>query len=84
MKLTIESTEELAMLAPGVEARVWKGTTERGIEVYAFVACVAVDAWCDQEDFQRELVERPHRPDLEARLGAIVQLGDTLRSGEPT
>ena len=42
MKMTLESTDQIVDLN-GVKCRVWEGTSERGTQVFAFVAQVAVD-----------------------------------------
>jgi hypothetical protein len=56
MKITIESTTKMVQLN-GVPARVWRGETESGIPVHAFVTRIAVSGDQDQSQFQRELQE---------------------------
>ena len=64
MKLTLENTTDVVDLFPSgpdgapVPVRIWRGTTERGIKVYAFIALVAVDKDDDQAAFLKELQER--------------------------
>ena len=61
MKLTIEATERIVQLN-GVPARIWKGTTESGVEVHCFVARIAVpeEAGSDAHaEFERELRSCP-------------------------
>ncbi len=57
MKLTLESTPELAEI-DGVAVRVWKGRTERGIEVVALIALVGMIMEADASEFDAELIER--------------------------
>lgn len=56
MKLTIESTSQLVQVN-GVPARVWEGTSERGIRVICFVTRVVVDREDDAREFEAELQE---------------------------
>lgn len=56
MRITIESTS-LVVKLNGVEARVWQGTTDRGIPVQCFITRVAVERTEDASDFERELKE---------------------------
>lgn len=56
MKLQIESTTKIVHIN-GVEARVWEGSTESGIQVICFVTRVAVRRTEDLSEFERELTE---------------------------
>lgn len=56
MKITLESTPTLTEIN-GQECRVWRGTTERGIAITAFIPAIAVDAMADQAQFSAELIE---------------------------
>ena len=59
MKITIESTSKIVHLN-GVPARIWEGTTERGIPVHCFVTRVGVGRDQDPAElalFERELQE---------------------------
>jgi tRNA U38,U39,U40 pseudouridine synthase TruA len=57
VKLTIESTNELTRI-DGVNARVWKGRTDGGVECICFVHRIAVHNSKDQSQFERELKEQ--------------------------
>jgi hypothetical protein len=75
MKITLESTTELVELVdppkqfpaaaggPGIQCRVWQGTTGAGIPIRALIALVAVDRTEDCAAFDRELRERFPRSD---------------------
>lgn len=58
MKLTLTSTSQIVEMN-GVHCRVWQGSTESGVEVFAFIARVAIDDKADGEQFERELIEQP-------------------------
>jgi hypothetical protein len=49
MKITVESTDEFVAIE-GRSARLWKGTTGGGVEVYVFILSVAVVH--ESEEFQ--------------------------------
>lgn len=69
MKLTIESTKEIATINGKVPARLWKGRTESGVECILFVTRILVPVHSgigpafskpqDQAEFERELKEDP-------------------------
>lgn len=56
MKVTFESTEKIVEIN-GVPARVWEGTTEKGIPCHAFITRVAVDKKENATEFERDLQE---------------------------
>jgi hypothetical protein len=56
MKVTLESTTQIVDIN-GVNARLWQGTTESGIEMHAFIALIGVDKGADTSQFDRELIE---------------------------
>jgi hypothetical protein len=60
MKIYLKNTSKVVTLlqegAQGVPTRIWKGHTESGIEVHAYVALVAVKHDADQSEFERELI----------------------------
>lgn len=56
MKITIESTTQVVKVN-GVDCRVWEGTTERGVSVYALIPRVAAKAGDDCSEFEAELKE---------------------------
>jgi hypothetical protein len=64
MKITIESTPVLTRIN-GVDARLWEGTTERGVRCKVFVHCIAVHVREDQGAFERELKERAQPRELD-------------------
>ncbi|HLY83015.1 MAG TPA: hypothetical protein VKQ71_08515, partial [Acidimicrobiales bacterium] len=59
MKITVESTTKIVQLeghVGGVPARVWEGTTERGVRVVALVTRITpLDG--DSAQFEQELQE---------------------------
>lgn len=59
MKMTIESTTKIVEVN-GVPARVWQGTTERGVPIVALITSVAVERDQDQTEFDADLQE--HAP----------------------
>jgi hypothetical protein len=58
MKVTLESTSMIVDLNNGLQARVWEGRTESGIEVHAFITRIAVDKDANTAEFDRELLEQ--------------------------
>jgi hypothetical protein len=56
MKLTIEPTSTMTNIN-GVPARVWKGTSDKGVAVQCFIAFVQVHMVADNTEFERELRE---------------------------
>jgi hypothetical protein len=54
MKITVEATGKFETVN-GVQARLWKGKTESGIEVQCWIALVQVHKDQDQTEFLREL-----------------------------
>jgi len=63
MKITLEPTTEIAEISPAtphtiLKARVWKGTTDAGVPLYALIASVAVERSEDQSAFELELTEK--------------------------
>jgi hypothetical protein len=57
MKMTIEATDQITHLE-GVPARVWKGTTEKGVACLVFVHRIAVDRGADASELERALKEQ--------------------------
>lgn len=55
MKITIESTEILAKFN-GADVRLWKGKTEGGVEIQAYVTAIVVPRGETQE-VERDLIE---------------------------
>jgi len=58
MKITIESTSEIGT-CNGVPARIWKGATDAGVPVLAFITRLAVAEAADATEFERDLSEPP-------------------------
>jgi hypothetical protein len=54
MKLTIEPTGRFEAVS-GVQTRMWKGTTERGVEVELYVALVRARSELDQTELEQAL-----------------------------
>jgi hypothetical protein len=71
MKATIESTEQLITIN-GIPARVWTGTTERGIPIQLAITRIAVHRDEDCAQFEAELQEThvpvPERPAFSLRM----------------
>lgn len=76
MRITIDSTEELTRI-DGVECRIWRGVTERGVHCYAFIHRIAVRADQDVSQFQRELVETK-QPSSQAAQAVAIDLRKIL------
>lgn len=69
MKLVLDSTDMVARI-DGVAVRVWKGTTEGGVEVVAYVHQLAVQHGKDAPLFDAEVKQLPP--------GRLVDLSVTL------
>lgn len=57
MKITAESTDKIVRIN-GVPARVWEGTSERGVPCLLFVTRIAVREDRDAAEFEAELTEQ--------------------------
>ena len=57
MRMTVESTSKVVEIN-GVPARVWEGTSERGVKVICFITRVAVERSDDCGQFEAELAEQ--------------------------
>jgi hypothetical protein len=67
MKITLESTTRVVTIENvGIEARVWEGTTERGVRVIALIPRLAVKKDQDISQFEAELKEQRVAPSAEA------------------
>lgn len=64
MKITIEPTCALTTFE-GAPARVWRGSTERGVAVLLYVALVAAECEGDTSDLNAELSAIDVPPELE-------------------
>jgi hypothetical protein len=72
LKVTLESTTkivELTLNGQTLPARVWEGTTERGVACHAYITRIAVDPTLDATEFEKDLAEQ-HRP-ASAAVAAI-------------
>lgn len=56
MKIEISPTPVLANVR-GAPARMWKGRTDKGVEVVVYVTALQVKNEADTADFERELLE---------------------------
>jgi len=56
MKITIESTSTIVELN-GIPARIWEGTTDKGITVHAFIIRLGVKKNQNLNDFEKDLQE---------------------------
>jgi hypothetical protein len=64
VKVTLESTSK-TLTVNGVPARLWEGTTERGIRCFAFITRIACPVEADAAEFERDLeTTRPPSIDL--------------------
>lgn len=54
MKLTLEATPDTTRVQ-GTPARIWKGKTESGIDVTAYICLIQVHKDDDTSQFEREL-----------------------------
>lgn len=63
MKITLESSATVERVQ-GVPARVWRGTTESGIEVTCWIPIIQVRKDADCSQFERELREIEVRREL--------------------
>lgn len=72
MTITLHSTSKIVEL-DGVPARIWEGTTARGIPVHAFITRIAVDREADGTELEAELTEhRAPSPDIAAYPSRLV------------
>jgi len=55
MKITLESTNQIVYVN-GVPARVWKGQSDKAINIIAFIAQIGVPEHEPNKDFQDELL----------------------------
>lgn len=75
MKITLQNTEKMVTLN-GVPARIWEGSTAKGVRVIAFVTRLAVAADDDAAEFEAELLETP--PVLPSRQASSFPSGLAL------
>lgn len=62
MKITLESTPELGTIEVGgvqVPARIWVGSTARGVPIVAFITRIGVPDGFDPTEIEQELTEPP-------------------------
>jgi hypothetical protein len=67
MRLMIEPTEEWIEIE-GARVRVWKGTSENGIDCFVFVQGIAVSREADCSEFDLALEEAHLPPRIRQRL----------------
>ena len=83
MKLTLESTPHV-LTVDGVKCRLWRGTTENGAQVVAFIHRLAFEASALPDEMVRELVE-VHAPHVTMAADPLaVVLGGVLEEARPT
>jgi hypothetical protein len=58
VKLTIEPTADFFVTDEGYPVRAWRGTTDRGTRVIAFISAICSDDG-DQSELERELQAIP-------------------------
>lgn len=56
MKLAIWNTSRIVTVN-GVSARLWEGSTDKGVKVRCLITTIAADRDADQTDFARDLEE---------------------------
>lgn len=56
MRVTLHSTTRIVEVN-GVPGRVWEGTTDKGVTVYAVITRIAAASSANLSDFERELQE---------------------------
>lgn len=56
MTLTLEQTDRIVMVN-GVRARVWEGTTGRGVKVFALVTRIGIHDSDNSSELEAELME---------------------------
>lgn len=61
MQVTLHSTNEFSFI-DGTRCRVWRGKSKGGVECFALIPLIGVSREADQSEFERELVDQPHRP----------------------
>lgn len=54
MKIQLHSTTKIVQFN-GLPARIWEGTTEKGVKVHAYLTRIACDKDANQEEFQNDL-----------------------------
>ncbi len=57
MKLAIWNTSRVVTI-DGVSARLWEGTTDKGVKVHCLITLIAADESADLSEFNRELSEQ--------------------------
>lgn len=62
MNATIESTNAIVEVKPGVRARVWEGRTEGGVPFTAYIMLCQVLTADDNAEFERDLQEERKAP----------------------
>lgn len=61
MKIELEPTGRFATVN-GAQARIWKGKTDKGVELEAFICFLKVHRDADNSEFEKELREvQPER-----------------------
>lgn len=56
MNVQLQSTEKIVKIN-GIPARVWEGTTAKGIKCHAFITRIAVHENDDATEFEKDLQE---------------------------
>lgn len=57
MRITIESTRKIVEVN-GVPARVWQGTTAKGVPITCLITRVAVERTADASELEKDLDEQ--------------------------
>jgi hypothetical protein len=79
MQVTLHSTDRVIEIVATdgsvVPARIWEGVTANGIRCYAAITRIAVREDVDLREFERELMEMPHRrPSTESAVAIPARL----------
>lgn len=72
MTVTLHSTDKIVKIN-GIPARVWEGTTAKGINCHAFITRIAVHENDDASEFEKELQEQ-HAPTSDALRGIPLSM----------
>ncbi|HWE51373.1 MAG TPA: hypothetical protein VG273_16395 [Bryobacteraceae bacterium] len=73
MTVTLESTTRIVTLN-GIECRLWEGTTEAGVRVYALIPRIAAHKDSDLRQFEAELLPQKAPTDIAMQVFPLRML----------